>query len=43
MLQLSRGRSLRVYAHMLPGSHDRAIEAIHQRMGGAFFTEQSIV
>ena len=37
------GFTLRVYAHMLPGSHDRAITAIDRRMGGAFLTEQSIV
>lgn len=35
------GFTLRVYAHMLPGSHDRAIKAIDRRMGGAFLTEQS--
>jgi integrase len=37
------GFTLRVYAHMLPGSHDRAIKAIDRRMGGAFLAEQSIV
>ena len=37
------GFTLRVYAHMLPGSHDRAIKAIDRRMGGAFLTEQPIV
>lgn len=35
--------TLQVYAHMLPGSHDRAIKTIDRRMGGAFLTEQSIV
>jgi integrase len=39
--------TLRVYAHVLPGSHDRAIKAIDRRMGGAAglstATQQSII
>ena len=36
------GFTLRIYAHRLPGSYDRAITAIGRRTGSAIRTQQPI-